>query len=100
MHPLDLEVDRYVVLDCSVEQFKGGIFNDTISLRKDIQAGVYPDGTLLMAVKSGNLYRVNMDITVEGLRFGNLSSKHQKTANRMRREAWPAPLTNPPPPDR
>lgn len=95
---MKLDIDRYAVIESPGAPFKGGVFNDTVSLRKDIENGVFPAGSILMAVRSGRLYRV--EITVREIGFDDLQSVQKKRANRMRREAWPSPYTNPPPDDR
>ena len=85
---------RYVILEHEDEYVRGGIV-DSMRFKREIQDGIYPDGTIAQHVLSGKIFRI--DIAPRIVPFGTLTKTQRVRAERYRAQCWPNPQQRPRP---
>src|SRR3990172_3834481 len=97
VNPSDLESGRYtlVEVDQQTTGFEPGAMIDSMRLRDEVGEGVYPNGTILMHVVSGELFHVR--ITLEPVPFNSLQPRQKQRANSYRDHWWPSAEVRPRP---
>jgi len=85
---------RYIIVESKDELVRGRIV-DSMRLKGDLEEGIYPEGTLIMHVLTGDLFRIKINPTA--VPFKDLTRRQKDRAERYRRVGWPNPQNRPPP---
>ena len=86
MKPSELPPNRYTIVEIDDSSgIEPGSMVESLQLKSDLKAGIYPSGTMIEDVETGALYRVQ--VIVEAVTFASLTAKQADRAVRYRK-AW------------
>ena len=91
-----LPTGRYTIIETSVSSgIELGSHMDSGTLRDDISDGIYPNGSILMHVVSGALFKIS--VSPVRISFKSMTTRQKNKAERYRKMWWPNPQQRPRP---